>query len=894
MARLSRQAPLTPLDALRDLLEEYSDGDVAFPSRLAQILQTSRKQVLPELGRRLAPDRSPRGLRRALLATCAKTDWPEWVPWIQGALLEEPDLGVFDEGCAALGALGTRDSLLALQELQRRRSDPDHQVVLARELGLFQSPQPVSHHLNRLMEGQRSLRLAAQGAKLLAAVATEAQVPALGDAFRDGDPVTQQLALRVLGSLPFEAAGEFLLAQADQLRQDLLEQQTLVEELRRLQSLPRPSVLPELLRRATERFAPRDAPAVAALKQAAGQEEGGAQPALEALRACASGSYEGFLLDALTLATEGKVARYSSLLAEAAPQADARLAHLAALCDQACEALAYKVDTGTLDLDRALPRLSAVLLARVGGEGVIHACLRHLPASATALLDELLADPDLARRTRYLNALGAREDDALAGFFMKAAQDPIVEVGHLALHHLGKLKSSFPMLMAMFQSGQVEQIRLALGAFRENRTRLAAEPLLEFLRNEGPDPLLVDAVEAVSAIGYPASAPVLLELLHDGKPLNLQLALARALKQLGTETASLGLLAKAAALKQPQVLILALEGSLQAFASFDRPLPADQLPALLQLLDRCCDDREGEGQRLPAVLACQGLFVFDRGVYEKLKDRFSDFLFDLRTKETWDRDSNDRVAAVIKELARRGDGLGLLSKKEAAIRGMAQSLPAAGPKRIEALLALREALQDPDLIVRPELAREMAALVLDKLRTPAAEWRETAHLCEIGGLTRQAEALVEPIREVYRRATGLGLKSAARTALLALGLTEDDLNRRAPIRSILVLEPSAFFRRRLASTLAALGRWELEEAGGRAEAEAILARRPVDLVLTESKDADGDLSEWLERQWTQGRCRNALLSTASRDVDALAGAPWVIGTLFKPYPVEQVLQTLSD
>jgi hypothetical protein len=182
---------------------------------------------------------------------------------------------------------------------------------------------------------------------------------------------------------------------------------------------------------------------------------------------------------------------------------------------------------------------------------------------------------------------------------------------------------------------------------------------------------------------------------------------------------------------------------------------------------------------------------------------------------------------------------------------------------------------------------------MDLLQKPAAEWRETAHLCEIGGLTRQAGLLLDPIREVYQRATGLGLKSAARTALLALGLEEQDLNRRAPIRSILLLEPSAFFRKRLAGALAAEDRWELEQAGSRQEAEAILAQHPVDLVLTESKDADGDLAAWLEQQRNQNRCRHALVSTSSRDIGELAQTPWVISILFKPYPLEQVIQALE-
>ena len=893
MASLSRKAPLTPLDALRVLLGEYADGDPAFPARLAQMLQKLRKQALAELGGRLSPGASPRGLRKAILACVAKFDWPEWVPWIVKSLQLEPDLGVFDDGCAALGCIGTRQSLEGLQSLQRQRTGHDHQVILARELGQFQAQQALPYYLGRLQEGQGNPRLAVQAAKLLCAVAREQDIPAIAAAHGDGDPLARSLAVRVLGSMAQPAALDFLLELAEETRAALLDHGRLLDQLNRLHTLPRASTLPELVRQAAALFGDRAPQAVADLRQAATQEDGSAASALEALRPEARGVFEQFQLDALTLVTEGKMARYSAMLTEASQSTEARIGELAAQCDQVAETLAFAVDSGPLALDRALPLFTAILRARAGGEGFIQAFLRLLPAAETGILDELLADPAMTRREQYLNALGAREDDALTPFFMKAVQDPIVEVGQLAIHHLGKLPSGFPALMALFQDGNAEQMRLAIWAFKENRAARAAEPLLEFLKGEGHDSLLVEAVEAVAAIGCPGGAPTLLELLHDGKPLNLQVALARALKQLATEEAALGLLARAPALKQPQVLILALEGTLAAFPAYDRPLPLDQLPAFLALLDRCCDDREGEGQRLRAVLASQDLYVFDRHTYERLKDRFSDYLFDMRTKEAWDRDSNDRVAAVVKELGRRGESLGLLAQKEASIQGQVQRLPAAGPKRVEALLALRETLQDPELIVRPQIAQELAALVVELLHKPAAEWRETAHLCEIGGLTRQGGLLVEPIREVYQKAAGLGLKSAARTALLVLGLEEEDLNRRAPVRSILLLEPSAFFRKRLAGALAAEDRWELVQAGGRQEAEALLAGRPVDLVLTESKDAEGDLAPWLEQQRSQNRCRYAIVSTSSRDIGELAQAPWVVGILFKPYPLEQVIQALD-
>ena len=894
MTSLSRKGPLTPLDALRVLLGEFAEGEPTFPARLAQAVGKLKKQALGELGGHLSPGAGPRGLRKAILGLAAKTEWPDWTPWVLKGLLAEPDLGIFDEGCALLGAIGTRDALEALRTLQKQRATPDHQMIVGRELALFQAQQAVSYYVGRLQEGQGNPRLAAQGAKLLAAIARPEDLPAIAEAYRDGDPLTQRLALRLLGSLPFPATHAYLIDLADQTRQDILDHQLLVDQVNRLHTLPRASTLPELVRQTEVQFEGRAARAVASLKQATTQEAGNPAIALEALRGEARGVFEQFLLEALALVTEGKVARYSAMISETAQSAEARLVQLRTQCDLVAEALAAQVDAGALALERVLPLFSAILRSRAGGDGFIQAFLRLLPTSDTAILDELLADPDMARRERYLNALGNREDDALTPFFVKAMQDPIVEVGQLASHHLDKLPSSFQVLMGMFRTGPIDQVRQAIAVFRENRTHRAAEPLLEFLRGEGHDALLVDAAEAIADIGYPASAPVLLELLHDGKPLNLQLALARALKQLRTTEASLGLLAKAPLLKQPQVLILALEGALAGFPGFDQPLPLEQLPAFMQLVERCCDEREGEGQRLRAIFAAQELYVFDRQAYERLKDRFSDYLFDMRTKEAWDRDNNDRVAAVVKELGRRSESLGLLAQKEANIQGQIQRLPPAGPKRVEALLALREAVQDPELIIRPEIAQTLAALVQGLLGNPAAEWRETAHLCEIGGLTHRGELLVDPIREIYQKATGLGLKSAARLALLALGLEEEDLNRRAPIRSILILEPSAFFRKRLAGSLANQGAWELEEAASRQEAEAILARRPVDLLLTETKDADGDLTPWAVQQWERNLTRWAIVSTANRDLGELSQAPWVIAVLFKPYPLEQALRALES
>jgi len=893
MAPPIRTIPHTPLDTLRVHLAEYAGDDNGFRSRLGGLLQQHRKQLLAELGRHLLQTTTPKGIRRGILVQVPRFDWPEWISFILEALQQEPDLGVFDDGCAALGAIANREAFEALKHLQTLRNDPDRQTILARELAQFQAQQPLGYYLIRLLEGKGNPKLASLGAKIIAANATSETLTSLVDAHRHGDELTQKLALRVITCFREPEAEAFLLDLLSYAREEYLDLQQLADLLRRMQPVARGAQKQELLRLVGERFRARVPHVAEYLARVAAIEGTELGTELGPLKDISQGASDRFLLEALTLVVEGKFARYAAYFSETSETTETRTAQLMTVCDDVAEALVYRNDLGITAFSKLQSLFHQVLQAHVGGEGFIQAFLSHLPASEEAILDGLLADSDLARRQIYLNALGSREDDALVPFFLKAMQDGIVEVGLLAIHHLGKLPSSFHALMGLFESGQPEQVRAAIRVFGENQCRAAAEPLLALIQRDTRDDLLVDAAEALTHLAYAPGASILLELLHDGKPLNLQIALARALGSMGTPEASLGLLQKSAALKQSQVLILCLEGALAAFPAFDKPLPTEQVPALLQLADRCFDEREGEGQRLRAMFAMQNFYAFTKNAYETLKERFSDFLFDMRTKEAWDRENNERVSAVIKELARRSTSLGLIAKKETTIRAGIQGLPPTGPKRVETLLALRESLQDPELIIRPQLAHELSEFVLGELAQAGSEWRETAHLCEIGGLTRQ-EALKEPIRDIYQRATGLGLKSAARAALLTLGLSESDLNRRAPILSILVLEPSGFFRKRIVAALAAAGLWKLSEASSRAEAEAILSIGPQDLILSESHDGLGDLAAWLEEHWHQRHFRHVLLSTANRDLGAKADAPWLLGTLFKPYPSEQLLRALEN
>ncbi len=801
MSQPSRFAPPTQLDALRTLLASYSEGDRTFQAQLHKSLQTLRQQALLELGSRLARTTTPRGLRSLILEATATFDWPEWDVHLMHMLQPEEDLGLFDEGCAALGGLCTPRALKWLQRLKELRRDPERQAVLDREIGLYHGELGLEEALACLGAGQGNPDLARLGARRLAVLLDSAQLPLLMEAFHQGDALTRRLALYLLAYLTEAASDALLLSLFQELRSELL--------------------------------GPRSEGPLGALPQ-------------DSLRE--------------TL-------------------------------DDVAGLLAARVEAGKLPLEETLPRLEEAFQASAGGEGLLIAYLRLVSWDDKARLDRILADPDIPRRARSVEILGAREEDRLVPFFLRAMNDPHPDVAQLAVRQFGKLPSGAPAMLNLFRSGHLDQMRLAIRFFGQNRIPSAAKPLVGLLSTDAPDELLVDAVKALGEICDPSAANALLNLLHDGKPLLLQVALAEALGRFRAPAASLGLLKKSEHIKVPHVLALSLEGALSAFPGFDRPFPAEQATALEHLVERCCDAREGDGQWIRAALAMEDLYVFDAELYRRLRDRFSDFLLSTRHRGAAEREAGDRVAEALRKLLQRAVNLGLLEEREAALRAQMEAFPAEGPGRMEVLTRMQETLSAPGLILGEDLAQALVDFLRAELARKGPDLPETLCLCDLAGKSGQG-ALVEPLRDLHAHAPGPEIRAGARGALLALGLAENEIERRGPIAQILLFEPNAFYRKRLMSAMEGRGP-KVAAAATRVEAEAALAAGTVDLLITESHDEAGDLGPWIESGWEQRRYRYTLVSTSNHDLGTLAGKPWVIGRLYKPYPMDELLKALE-
>ena len=892
MSQPNRFAPPTQLDVLRSLLSEYSSGNRSFEAQFQKSLSALQQQALPELGQRLARTTTSRGLRWLILQACETFDWPEWdAPLIQMLQMEE-DMELFQEGCTALAGLCTKRARGELLRLRELRKDPERQAILDLVLANYEPRYSLEDYFSWLQAGQSNSTLARLGAMGLSTLCGPEQIPELMEVIAHGDALARRLSLRTLAFLQDPSVNSLLLFLLQKASVDRHAFRELRAFAPTLEGGPKENLRNRLLTLLGERFGEAAPEAVAALRLELGKPQGRASERLAELAPLASHPRDHFLLKASSLLAEGTSGAIGPLVRKTLGEIPAQEAACAALVDETAGLLAAKVESGDLPLAEVLPVLEEAFLTSAGGDALLIAYLRILPPEDKPRLERVLAVPDITRRERCIEILGAREEDALVPVFLKAMNGPDVGVSRLAVRQLGKLASGAPAMMVLFRSEQLEGMRQAVHFFGENRIKAATKPLMSLLPSESPDDLLVDAAVALGKIGDPVATSAMLTLLHDGKPLLLQVALAEALGSFKTPAASLGLLAKAERLKIPQVLILALEGALSAFPSFELPFPSEQVKALEMLTDRCCDPREGAGQWARAGLALKNLFVHDGDCYRWLKEKFATFTLAARHHSNADREAAEHMGEVLRLWSFRATSLSMLDEREEALKAQLEALPSPGEKRILGLAKIQETLSVPELVLSQAFSKCLVEFVASELAQASTDAVASILLCEIGGLLGTSE-MVTPLRDVYAHAPTQPIKEAARKALLALGIPERDIDRRGPIKKILVLEPNAFFRKRLASALEAKGR-TIAVVSDRNEAGIALGKGPVDLILSESQDPQGDLGPWLELQWEQRRCAWVLLSSASHDLGTLAGKPWVIGRLYKPYPLSELAQAIEE
>lgn len=884
--------PETCRPSLRDLvhlLNTYEEtGALGEPAILFQV-ENLGPNCLQELGTRLIRPSIPWALKRFIYGLPARLPWPAWTPVLQRALMHEDDPLLFEEGLRVLALMGGVEQTEALRAIAVQRVDEPFSSVLQPKLEWLESRQDFAFHLQDLLRGSRSPALAQRASDHLVPLTGMEQLPALFEAAAHEDGHASRMALRTLARLRLPEAAAFLVETFTALGAAHEEGRLLreaLEPLRRLAPKAQAEQILDRLRAALEGRLPEVFAALGAGIAAPGTD---LRPHLEVLRAGIQGGYQARLLEALEIVLSDRPGRLGGLTAQVAEGIRRNAPRQHGNLDECALGLVQQVRLGCLAEGRALPLLERAFAAGLGGESVAWAYATLIDSEDAPRLAGLLQNPDHRFREAALTVLGEREDPALLAFLLQASEDSITDLATKVTRFFGRLPGAFPRTLDLLGSGNPDRIRQALRIIEANGWRAAGEALVSLLGEPPREDLLCESVRVLGALHYQPAAPDLLRLLHGGQSAKVQDALAAALESIEQPEAALGLLERAQAIPRAELHLQALRGLGRVFRSPADPIPAAHAEQVRNSVGVCMS--ESERMRLALVPLLPDLHLLDAGFYQQQLRALAGHIVDQRRRPTWDRVQSEQAGAVLVHLEQRVAQLGDLEGLATRFRtwlARACGGPLLDAQALRGLLDLATA--DSALWRWPGLEEDLEKVVAEGLSARGQAVESLLRLCDLAGRLRGTGCAAAAGRLRQRTGPASRLHAALDDLLRHQGA--EGATPAAPPSSLLLLEPNAFFRRRMQEALQGLP-LRLREARDRAEAGDLLAEAPADLLLSESADADGPLYDWLMAQWTDWRVDRILLSTSQREPREVREAPWFHGAITKPFRPDRLIEFLG-
>ena len=870
--------------ALLNAFDENDPRDLRF---FQQLLGQILEEALPELSDRLVRPSTSRALKRLIMASPAHYPHPEWTPVLLRALLHESDADLFEDGCRGLVQIGGMAETDALRQVARQRQEPVLQAIVARKLAWLEPRQPFGYHFQDLLLGGQNPRLSQQAAQHLSAASSLDHLEDLQVACDHPDNMVCLLALKVISAIQHPRSGWFLMERfSDACGTLLLDNQlrAIQEQIRRAPAQSVKNVVLDLLR-----SCPGAAPfmdTLAEIEKLLEDPAADALPLVQRLRPEIQGIREVRLVDCLADLALGHSVRLTNLMPEPLDEIRQRTQRLQSILDACAEGLAMFARRGTLEKGVVLPLFQRAYEGGAGGDGFGRSFAELLDEGDKAQMDLILHASNHHWREEGIKVFGERASSELIPFFMEAMSDPIVDNAQLATRYFGKMPGAFETALALFRSDKVDQVERAIEIFSLNGMVEAGPFLVEYLEHAEREDLVIAVIKCLGALKYQPAEEVLDRLLRYGLSPRLAGALAEGLVALTSVGAARRLLGKAKDLRNPEILLLALAGIFQVRPGFQQSLAPEEAAQVEQVLEACFG--EGGSCRLRAIEACSGLWALDAGIYERLEDRIAAMFAEQAKRPTWDRDQQQLASAVMRDMQRKRKDLEKLAAQGSRVRELAA---ACVPGDVKQLRKLARALEEPGLVLGFEARGELEAMIGAGLVRPGTDQGSLEILCGLAGLVR-GSSLREPLEDLLLRcAPHSRLHAACAGALNLLGEGTAQLPAAPGRQDVLVLDPSAFFRKRI---LGALQGHRVREARDRAEAEAMLQEAPADLLISESADASGDLQEWFVGLWQARRIRQIILSTNSREALEPEERPWLLATLFKPFPMEDLLALVPE
>jgi len=282
---------------------------------------------------------------------------------------------------------------------------------------------------------------------------------------------------------------------------------------------------------------------------------------------------------------------------------------------------------------RTLALLRDALEAQTGREGLARALASLAPPEAEDLLDLLVLNPDSVVRAAALEVLGDRQEEALRPTLLKVCRDPISDIALRTLFHLGRLPNAEGLAHRILDGGKPEDLQTGLRFIGMHRLSGLVTRVLDLLATQHREDLILEALEALAAVGSAQAGPPLLAQLGTGLTGRLQIAYAQTIRDLQDEATTDALATRALEARNASLQAVAVEAIAKVHEA-GHPLDAPGSARLETLVREAWKDGNPWPLRLRIARALGTVEVEDAVFWSRMYALFTEALSEKRSQTT--------------------------------------------------------------------------------------------------------------------------------------------------------------------------------------------------------------------------------------------------------------------
>ena len=637
----------TPFDMFLDRLDPtWREHQLGF----FRIVAAAGPDAVEGLAERALRVACPAGLKQLVLEFSYYFPWPEWTPVIDGLLRHETNLEFFETGVRALGRTRTTEALDVLRALSLSRAAPAFRDLVDQALRESDPAEAFHHHFSRLLQGSAHPGEANEGAHQLTRLLSPESLEPLKVGVSHPDPLVFRHALRLICLIPTQEAADFLLDYLKDIQQDAMEGREARVILTTFRTLPRPEVQEKAYQTLSARWEGREPEAVKDL--ASGQAER-VQAAATALRRLGSAIIDTLLLDTMLAALDEKPAQLAKFLTQAGEAAQQRIRRLDFAMNTAALGLADLAGKGLIKAELALPALAEPLQKGTGNAGVAGALALLVPAGAQDLLDLLLGQAEGNLRSAALESLGGRQEPTLRPALLRLRRDAISDIAERSLWFLGQLPDPEGTARTLVEHPDAADVLVGLRFISMHKLEALVPDLLLLAAKESREETLLALYQTIGQVGsHQAVEPLLAAMKTTMAPL-IQVAIAKALRDLRNAEGALALCARAEEQKSPELSTIAVEALSWAHHSADQPLPTTESALLVAMVRAGWSARNPWAFRLRIAAALTTLHAPSRSLWMELSNLVQTTLSEKRPPTALSSEEAAQLQASAKALTHK-------------------------------------------------------------------------------------------------------------------------------------------------------------------------------------------------------------------------------------------------